>query len=162
MAEFDKVVQLVLPDKVGSSVRYDLRQSFSQALDDVEAETKAEMVRILEGSYKDSYKGKLWSTAVQKCFEAPFPEVAMQYLLNRVHQHSRIETLKELLKMKWEAYNEKEAISPMGIISVGQSEGLPRPTDANVRQLQYVKVWDIEKLLEEASDAIFGQMKKRK
>lgn len=32
-------------------------------------------------SWKDSYKGKLWSTAVQKCFEAPFVEVAIQHLL---------------------------------------------------------------------------------
>lgn len=36
---------------------------------------------VEEENWKDSYKGKLWSTAVQKAFEAPFVEVAIQHLL---------------------------------------------------------------------------------
>lgn len=36
---------------------------------------------VEESEWKDSYRGKLWSTAVQKCFEAPFVEVAIQHLL---------------------------------------------------------------------------------
>jgi hypothetical protein len=46
--------------------------------------------------WKDSYKGKLWSTAVQKCFEAPMVEVAIQHLLRRIdenHQKEISETL---------------------------------------------------------------------
>lgn len=40
--------------------------------------------------WKDSYNGKLWSTAVQKCFEAPFAEVAIQHLLQRIdEQHQK-------------------------------------------------------------------------
>lgn len=95
-----------------------------------------------------SYKDKLWSTAVQKAFEAPFPEVAIQHLLHRVDERSRIDTLKEVLSMKREAYNEREAISPMNIVNRVSGDGIPPFTDENVRQLQYVKVWDIEKLLE--------------
>lgn len=104
----------------------------------------------MKKSIGDSYQGKLWSTAVQKAFEAPFPEVAIQHLLMRVDQKSRIETLEELLSMKWEAYNEKEALSPMLIVSRVAGDKLPPMTNETVRQLQYVKVFDIEKLLKEA------------
>ncbi len=102
--------------------------------------------------YKDSYKGKLWSTAIQKAFEAPFPEVAIQYLLNKVEQKTKIEALQEVLGMKREAVQEREAISPMAIVSVDMSEAphVGPMTNFNIRQLQYVKVWDIEKLLEKA------------
>lgn len=103
-------------------------------------------------NYKDSYKGKLWSTAIQKAMKAPFPEVALQYLLNRVEQNSRIDTLKEVLSRKWEAYNEREAISPMGIVNRVSGDGVPPMKAENVRQLQYVKVWDVEKLLQEAQE----------
>lgn len=44
-----------------------------------------------EDNWKDSFEGKLWSTAVQKCFEAPFPEVAIQHLLFRISQKHRTE-----------------------------------------------------------------------
>ena len=104
----------------------------------------------MEDSFKDSYRGKLWSTAIQKAMEAPFPEVALQYLLNKVELKTRIDTLEELLSKKWEAYNEREAISPMNIVSRVSGDDVPQMTDENVRQLQYVKVWDIEKLLEAA------------
>lgn len=50
---------------------------------------------------RDSYRGKLWSTAVQIAMTAPFPEVAMQHLLAKVHQKARIEILEELLTKKW-------------------------------------------------------------
>jgi hypothetical protein len=100
--------------------------------------------------YKDSYKGKLWSTAIQKAMKAPFPEVALQYLLSRVELKTRIDTLKEVLSNKREAYNEREAISPMLIVSRVSGDGVPPMTNENVRQLQYVKVWDVEKLLEAA------------
>ena len=60
-----------------------------------------------ELDWKDSYKSKLWSSAVQKCFEAPFVEVAIQHLLQTIdtkHQQEldrisasvREETLKEI------------------------------------------------------------------
>lgn len=104
---------------------------------------------IERGKYKDSYEGKLWSMAIQKAMEAPFPEVALQYLLNKVEQKSRAETLEELLSMKHEAINEREAISPMGILNRTADQDTPPFTDENVRRLQYVKVWDIEKMLKE-------------
>ncbi|MBP9771443.1 MAG: hypothetical protein KBD16_00750 [Candidatus Pacebacteria bacterium] len=104
--------------------------------------------------FKDSYKGKLWSTAIQKAMEAPFPEVALQYLLNRVELKTRVDVLKEVLSRKWEAYNEREAISPMAIVSRVSGDGVPPMTDENVRQLQYVKVFDVEKLLESAEAAM--------
>ena len=103
----------------------------------------------MENDFHDSYKGKLWSKAIQRAFEAPFPEVALQHLLNIVELKSRADTLKELLSKKREAYNEREAISPMNIVNRVSGDGIPPFTDENVRQLQYVKVWDIEKLLEE-------------
>jgi hypothetical protein len=37
---------------------------------------------FLAESTIDNWHGKLWSTAVQKCFEAPFVEVAIQHLLS--------------------------------------------------------------------------------
>lgn len=49
--------------------------------------------------WKDSYKGKLWSTAVQKCFEAPFIEVAMQHLLHRIDQQHKAELLAQKQRM---------------------------------------------------------------
>lgn len=52
--------------------------------------------------WKDSYKGKLWSTAVQKCFESPFVEVAIQHMLqtiDAIHQ-------KELAATRTAAYKE--------------------------------------------------------
>jgi hypothetical protein len=104
-------------------------------------------------NYKDSYKGKLWSSAIQLAMQAPFPEVALQHLLNRVEQKTRIDTLKELLSKKREAYNEREAISPMNIVNRVYGDGIPPFTDENVRQLQYVKVWDIEKMLEDILEA---------
>lgn len=103
----------------------------------------------MENDFHDSYKGKLWSTAIQKAFEAPSPEVALQHLLNIVELRSRANTLKELLSKKREAYNEREVISPMNIVNRVSGDGIPPFTDENVRYLQYVKVWDIEKLLEE-------------
>ena len=36
--------------------------------------------------WKDSHKGKLWSTAVEKCFQAPFVQVAIQHLLMRIDE----------------------------------------------------------------------------
>lgn len=45
--------------------------------------------------WKDSYKGKLWSTAVQKCFEAPFVEVAIQHLLKIIDEKHQAELLSE-------------------------------------------------------------------
>ncbi len=100
----------------------------------------------------DSYKGKLWSTAVQKAFEAPFPEVAIQHLLMRVYQKARIEAFEELLSMKWVAVNEREAIlkTPAGILRAEDS--LSEPVNVEERRLLYVKVLDIQKLLRETKD----------
>jgi hypothetical protein len=55
---------------------------------------------ITDAEAFDDYRGKLWSTAIQKCWEAPFPLVAMQYLLQRVYAKAKEEALqaKELLK----------------------------------------------------------------
>lgn len=104
-------------------------------------------------SFSDSYNGKYWSTAVQKCFEAPFVEVAVQYLLMRVVKKTEIETLEKVLSKKWEAYNEKEAISPMNIVSVAHAENMDVPSGATIRNLRYVKVWDIEKMLEDLKES---------
>lgn len=48
-------------------------------------ETNNEL-RDEEIEWKDSYKGKLWSTAVQKCFEAPFVEVAIQHMFFKIDE----------------------------------------------------------------------------
>lgn len=50
-----------------------------------------EMRKEKEKDWKDSYKGKMWSTAVQKCFEAPFVEVAIQHLLMRIDENHQKE-----------------------------------------------------------------------
>ena len=54
----------------------------------------------LEEDWKNSHKGKLWSTAVQKCFEAPFVEVAIQHLLFRIDQNHQkmLEELAEIVE----------------------------------------------------------------
>lgn len=59
----------------------------------------------------------------------------------------RVKTLKELLSMKREAHNEREALSPMAIVSRVSGDDIPPFTDEKVRRLQYVKAFDIEKLL---------------
>lgn len=46
---------------------------------------------------EDSYQGKLWSTAIQKCFEAPFVEVAMQHLLRTVAATERQRGVRDYL-----------------------------------------------------------------
>lgn len=50
---------------------------------------------IIEAEEFDNYRGKLWSTAIQKCWEAPFPLVAMQYLLQRVYTKAKEEKLNQ-------------------------------------------------------------------
>jgi len=103
---------------------------------------------------RDSYAGKFWSNAVHLAFSAPFPEVAVQYLLTKVHQKARIEVLEELLGRKWEAYQEREALfaSPDGAVSIAQAEGVDAPVMLNERRLQYVKVWDIEQMLKKEKE----------
>lgn len=53
-----------------------------------------------EKEWKDSYQGKLWSTAVQKCFEAPFVEVAIQHLLFTISKKQKSFHLSELSALK--------------------------------------------------------------
>ncbi len=70
--------------------------------------------------WKDSYKGKLWSTAVEKCFQAPFVQVAIQHLLMRIdekHQEelaSRDTYWKERVRKEVEskdgAYHERDML----------------------------------------------------
>lgn len=59
----------------------------------------------------DNYKGKLWSTAIQKCWEAPFPLVAMQYLLQRVLTQQKKEIVEMIEKEdnKWNGSGEHYA-----------------------------------------------------
>ncbi len=63
------------------------------AFEQVESETEKRVIeRVkIEQEMFDNYRGKSWSTAIQKCFEAPFPLVAMQYLLQRVYQKAKDE-----------------------------------------------------------------------
>lgn len=104
--------------------------------------------------WKDSWRGKLWSSAVQEAFHAPFPEVAIQHLLRKVHQAAQIEMLEAILNYKHEAHNEREAIIPplTGVAVAGTMENEPPLTDSSIRQLQYVKVYDILMLLNELKE----------
>lgn len=80
----------------------ELMRGIADAVDEANAEafpphTPSEDLRKAfeeQAEWKDSYKGKLWSTAVQKCFEAPFVEVAIQHLLftiDKKHQKELVE-----------------------------------------------------------------------
>lgn len=95
------------------------------------------------------YRGKLWSKAIQIAMTSPFPEVSMMHVLNRVKQKVEKDILNEILGMKRVAINEKEAISPMGIVSISQGDGHTPPPTYNIRNLQYVKVFDIQKYAED-------------
>lgn len=62
--------------------------------------------------WKDSYKGKLWSTAVQKCFEAPFVEVAIQHLLQKIDEKHQLELTQSRLQYQQELVETMEKELP--------------------------------------------------
>lgn len=87
---YDFYMKEILPAKIA-----EVKKEYEEKL----AEKDAEIARARkEGEWFDSYNGKLWSTAIQKCFEAPFVEVAMQHLLSVVYKSAKSEGYQECLE----------------------------------------------------------------
>ncbi len=117
-----KSVEERFDDHFGAFVGIDSDKIIKTTSDEVKAFLLSEIALVKKeildeeiGDWKDSYKGKLWSTCVEKAFTAPFQEVAVQYLLKRIDEKHQIEiTLAEeaLLERVREKVEKKNKVKP--------------------------------------------------
>lgn len=99
---------------------------------------KTEEAKIVD--WKDSYKGKLWSTAVQKCFEAPFVEVAIQHLLMKIDEKHQT----EMADARTSILSECEKVWPWLVHDsqcILQQSERGEPTEDGGYRTMYAGVW---------------------
>lgn len=71
--------------------------------------------------------------------------MTMKNFIRKYLEIEKKKIVKDILNMSREAVNEKEAISPLFMVSVTYEDKIIPSPEWNIRPLQFVKIFDIEK-----------------